>query len=76
MRGFAFMPARLEIAAGDTVVWVNRDVVPHTASHGGRAWDSGSVGPGARWHLIASDTGTQSYVCAFHPTMRGTLVVR
>jgi plastocyanin len=75
MRGFAFVPARVEIAPGDTVVWMNRDVVPHTATREGLAWDSGSIGPGARWQLVASDTGTQSYVCTFHPTMRGAVVV-
>jgi plastocyanin len=76
MRGFAFVPARLQLAAGDTVVWLNRDVVPHTATGDDRAWDSGSIGPGAHWQRVASDTGAHAYVCTFHPTMRGTLVVR
>ena len=32
IRGMAFHPAVLEIHRGDTVVWVNRDFVPHTAT--------------------------------------------
>lgn len=75
MRGFAFAPARLEIAAGDTVIWINRDVVPHTATVEG-SWDSGSIAGSARWQVVPSQQGSTEYTCTFHPTMRGTIVVR
>jgi plastocyanin len=29
---FKFLPSELEITAGDTVVWENRDSAPHTAT--------------------------------------------
>jgi plastocyanin len=32
IRGMAFHPEVLEIRLGDTVVWTNRDLVPHTAT--------------------------------------------
>src|SRR2546423_277336 len=39
-----FHPAVLTVAAGDTVVWVNRDIVPHTATAtGGTKWDTGQL---------------------------------
>jgi plastocyanin len=76
IRGFAYRPATLEVAAGDTVVWVNGDVVPHTVTRDGGGWDSGSVEGERAWRLIATPQGSQSYYCAFHPTMRGVLVVR
>jgi plastocyanin len=76
IRGFAFLPATLEVAAGDTVLWINRDVVPHTATRDGRGWDSESINAEQAWRLIASSPGSQPYSCTFHPSMRGTLVVR
>ncbi|HEX7123656.1 MAG TPA: cupredoxin family copper-binding protein [Gemmatimonadaceae bacterium] len=76
MRGFAFVPERVEVAVGDTVVWINRDVVPHTATGKDAEWNSGSIASQQRWSLVPSDTGTFAYICTFHPTMTGTLVVR
>ncbi len=76
IRGFAYLPATVEVAAGDTVLWINRDVVPHTATRDGRGWDSGSLGAEQAWRLVVASRGTQPYSCTFHPSMRGTLVVR
>jgi plastocyanin len=76
IRGFAYLPATLEIVAGDTVVWINRDAVPHTATGDGRGWDSDTLDTGEAWRLVAAQRGSQPYYCAFHPTMRGELVVR
>ena len=75
MRGFAFEPATLRLSPGDTVVWVNRDVVPHTASGPAGGWDSGSIESGASWSRVFTEAGSTSYTCAFHPTMTGKLLV-
>ena len=40
IQGFVYTPASLEVAVGDTVVWTNRDVVPHTVTA-----ESGAFGP-------------------------------
>lgn len=74
--GFAFRPARLSVAPGDTVVWVNRDIVPHTATDSAGTWDSGALGPGATWSLVPSAEGELAYLCALHPSMKGRLIVR
>lgn len=76
IRGFAYLPATLEVAGGDTVVWINRDVVSHTATWDGRGWDSGGLGAEQAWRLVAGRQGSQPYYCTFHPNMRGMLVVR
>ncbi|MGQ0563368.1 MAG: cupredoxin domain-containing protein [Gemmatimonadota bacterium] len=75
IRGFAFAPARIRVAPGDTVVWVNRDVVPHTATATGAKWDSGDIPAGKSAIVIARGSGEQPYICAYHPSMRGTLIV-
>ncbi len=73
MRTFAFAPAELTVAAGDTVVWRNADILPHTATAAGR-FDSGSVAAGAEWRWVAT-AGEVAYLCTFHPTMKGTVTV-
>lgn len=77
IRGFAFLPATLQVPAGDTVMWINHDVVPHTATREGGGWDSGSLGGEQVWRWVVTGRDSQSYYyCAFHPTMRGALVIR
>lgn len=76
MRAFAFAPAKLEVEVGDTVVWLNRDPVPHTASDSLGAWDSGTMAAGARWIWVARAPGRVAYLCALHPAMRAALTVR
>ncbi len=76
VRGFRFVPARVEASVGDTVVWSNRDVVPHTATEAAGAWDSGSIPAGGEGRVVVRRSGRQGYVCAFHPGMKAELVVR
>ena len=71
----AFVPAELHARAGDTVVWTNRDVVPHTATAAGR-FDSGVIAGGGEWRLVVKESGTFAYVCSLHPPMKATLTVR
>lgn len=75
IRNSVFSPSRLEVTPGDTVVWINRDVVPHAASDSLGRWDSGELGAGARWSWVASDAGRFSYLCAYHPSMAGEVRV-
>jgi plastocyanin len=76
IRGMEFHPAELTVAVGDTVVWINRDLVPHTATGAGKTkWDTGQLAQGDSGRYVARVAGNVSYVCAFHPTMRGKLLV-
>ncbi|HET8712597.1 MAG TPA: cupredoxin family copper-binding protein [Gemmatimonadales bacterium] len=75
IRGMQFRPAALTVAVGDTVVWINRDIVPHTATATGK-WDTGTIAQGASGRLVAARPGALDYICTLHPTMRGTLIIR
>jgi plastocyanin len=76
IRGMEFHPAVLTVAAGDTVVWVNRDIVPHTATATGRPkWDTGQLTQGQTGRYIARARGTARYACTLHPTMHGKLII-
>lgn len=72
--GTAFVPATLDVGAGDTVVWVNKDLVPHTATGGG--FDSGAIASGKSWTHVLRTQGDIAYTCTFHPTMKATVRVK
>lgn len=72
--GMRFVPAAVSVQRGDTVVWVNRDLVPHTVTATG-AFDSQAIAPGASWSYVAHEAGRYDYVCVLHPTMKATLRV-
>lgn len=75
IEGMRFNPETLTVKRGDRVTWVNRDVVPHTAT-AGRTFDSGAIGPGASWSIRVKTPGQTGYVCALHPMMKAYLNVQ
>lgn len=79
IRAMQFVPAELEVAVGDTVVWTNADVLPHTvtsAPASAAVFDSKQLGSQQRWEYKVTAAGEHAYVCTFHPTMLGKLIVR
>jgi plastocyanin len=76
VEGMKFVPERLELAAGDSVTWINRDPVPHTVTNAAKAVESGTIAPNGRWRYVVRRKGDIDYVCRFHPGMRGTLTVK
>ena len=74
--GSSFQPAVVSIASGDRIVWVNRDMFPHTATSRAGGFDSKAILAGKSWSTRPAARGTFPYVCAFHPTMKGTVEVR
>lgn len=73
----SYSPASLTITAGDSVVWVNKDMIPHTAtSKKAGVFDSGAIAAGKSWKQTVKTKGELAYICQFHPTMKGTLIVK
>jgi plastocyanin len=70
-----FQPDVLTVKAGDTVVWVNKDIVTHTATSQAGDFDSGPIVPGKSWKYRLKQTGEFAYTCTYHPTMKATLRV-
>jgi len=70
-----FQPEVLTVKAGDTVVWVNNDIVAHTATSQAGGFDSGIIVPGKSWKYKLKQTGEFAYTCTYHPTMKATLRV-
>ena len=74
--GTAFKPAALTIKPGDSVLWVNKDIVSHTAtSTAPKVFESGTLDTGKSWKMTFKTKGDFPYTCRFHPTMKADLNV-
>jgi len=74
---FTFNPGQLVVRIGTTVVWTNRDDIPHTvASADGDQLRSAPLDTGDRFAFTFTKAGTFRYFCSIHPKMQGTIVVR
>jgi plastocyanin len=71
----SYRPARLAVHVGDTVVWVNKDLIPHTATAKGGGFDSKVLAAGASFRFTVEAKGAADYACLFHPTMAGRIDV-
>lgn len=72
IRAMQFEPAVVEAHVGDTVVWTNEDIVPHTATAAG-TFDSRQLSSKEQWRYTVTKAGEVPYTCTFHPTMHGTI---
>lgn len=81
MRGSMFDPPVLQIVAGDTVNWVNRDPGAHTVTDVLGGFDSGSIPASGSYARSFPSSGAVLYQCTFHTApdgagvMYGVLVV-
>ena len=73
--GMVFTPATLTINPGDSVTWINNDIVEHTATAADGSFDSKMIAAGKSWKQTFKAKGDFPYVCKYHPTMKGTLKV-
>lgn len=76
IRQMQFVPEAVEIAAGDTVAFLNLDLVPHTATASDKAFDTGTLQKDQRVEVAFPSAGDFAYVCKFHPHMKGRVTVR
>jgi plastocyanin len=70
-----FQPAELIVQKGDTVVWVNNDLVPHDVTEElKKAWTSSLMPVGASWSMVVNESA--NYYCSIHVVMKGKLMVQ
>ena len=74
IEGMQFSPAMVTVKRGDEVIWVNKDLVPHTAT-AAKTFDSGTLAPNTSWRMTVTNAGRYEYVCTLHPTMKAVLLV-
>ena len=75
MTNTTFSPQTIDVKVGDTVTFVNKDEIAHTATAGDGSFDSKTMEAGATFTFKATKAGQIDYVCNFHPGMTGTINV-
>lgn len=75
IRKFKFVPDHLLAKPGDTIVWTNLDIAPHTATANDRSWDTGMLKKGQSKSVTVSEIESGGYFCRFHPHMKADLQI-
>ncbi|WP_165822648.1 cupredoxin domain-containing protein [Paenibacillus montanisoli] len=76
IKEFAFATASLTIRPGDSVKFINRDTVKHTATaDDGSSFDTGLLGQDEEKTVTFDKEGEFPYHCAPHPAMQATIIV-
>lgn len=74
IKGFAFSPAKLTINKGDTITWTNEDTAVHNVVGG--ILRSTDLAKGQSFSYTFTETGTYDYICTYHPSMKGNIIVK
>jgi plastocyanin len=69
---FGSIPSGLKV--GDSIVFVNKDSVPHTVTARDHSFDL-RIGPGQRGRITLTKAGNTPIYCILHAQMRGSLSV-
>ena len=74
IQNMTFSPAPAGLRIGDSVEWVNNDILRHTATAADRSF-SVELAPKARARTRLAKPGVVRFFCRFHPGMKGQLSV-
>lgn len=70
-----FGPLPAVLRKGDRIVWVNRDILRHSATAANHSFNV-DLQPNAEAATVLTKTGAIPFACRYHPGMRGVLQVR
>ncbi len=76
IEGMKYNPESLTAKVNDTIVWINKDFFPHTATTTGKGFDSKEIESGSSWKYKVKSVGSFQYICTLHPTMKGALTIK
>ena len=73
---FSFGPQTIIVPVGSTVVWTNRDDIPHTSVSTDGVFKSKVMDTNEKFSYTFTKAGTYPYYCTIHPKMTGQVVVQ
>jgi len=73
---FTFSPETLTVPANSTVIWTNKDDVPHVIASTDGLFRSKGLDTDDHYFFKFTKPGTYNYFCAIHPKMTGKIVVQ
>jgi plastocyanin len=75
IKGFKFSPRSLKVAAGDKIVFTNKDRAPHTATANDNSWDTGNLSKNQSAEIVVAADSFTGYFCRIHPNMKAKLII-
>lgn len=73
---FSFAPQDVTVRVGTTVVWTNRDDIPHTVVSTENAFKSKVMDTDEKFSFTFMKAGTYPYFCSIHPKMTGKVIAQ
>lgn len=73
---FSFGPDTMTVPVGATVIWTNRDDIPHTVVSSDGVFKSKALDTDDQFSYTFTKPGTYPYFCSIHPKMTGKIVVQ
>lgn len=73
--GMSYSAPQISVKTGETVEWINKDVVDHTATEKKASLWNVSIAPGKSLKVVMKTPGTFDYYCRYHPNMVARVVV-
>jgi plastocyanin len=74
MDKLVFSPAEVSASVGDSIEWVNNDILAHTATAQNGDWDVAILAK-KTVSFVLKKAGTIEYYCRYHPNMKGRIVI-
>jgi plastocyanin len=74
MENLEVSPAVASAKVGDTIEWINKDALLHTATARNGDFDV-SLPPKKTGSVVLKKPGTVDYYCRYHPNMKATINV-
>ena len=75
IQGMKFQPALLTVEPGDSITWINKDLVTHNiVALPDSEWRSNVLVSGASWTLVPKKSS--DYYCSVHVVMKGKIEVK
>ena len=74
MENMVIAPLETSAKVGDTIEWVNKDILAHTATARNGDWDV-TIPPKKTVTLVLKKAGAIDYYCRFHPNMKAVLTI-
>ena len=72
IKNMEFVPATITVAKGDTIIWVNKDMMAHDVTEeASKTWTSGPIAADHSWKMAVSKDA--NYYCSIHTVMKGKI---
>ena len=75
IKQMAFNPAEITVNKGDTIKFINNDILAHNATEEkSKLWASPNLDPGQSWTMVVNSSA--DYYCTIHPVMKGKIIMK